>query len=204
MNDGEKRNTWDERFNTPDYVYGTDPNAFLVEVAARIPKGAVLCLGEGEGRNAVYLAGKGYDVTAVDSSSVGLEKARRLAGERGVKITTVHSDVGRFDIGREKWAGIVSIFLHLPHDTRAALHRRCVSGLRPGGALVLEAYSPKQLEYGTGGPKSLDLLVGLESVKQELEGLLLERAQERVREVREGRFHQGPGAVVQVLGIKPA
>lgn len=204
MNDGEKRNMWDERFDTPDYVYGTDPNAFLVEVAARIPKGAVLCLGEGEGRNAVYLAGKGYDVTAVDSSSVGLEKARRLAGERGVKIATVHSDVAHFDIGHERWAGIVSVFLHLPRDARASLHRRCVSGLRPGGALVLEAYSPKQLEYGTGGPKSLDLLVGLESVKQELEGLFLERAQEKVREVREGRFHQGPGAVVQVLGVKPA
>ena len=202
MNDGPKRNSWDERFNVPEYVYGTDPNAYLVEVADQIPEGPVLCLAEGEGRNAVYLAGKGCEVTAVDSSAVGLEKAQKLARERFVKIETVHADLADFEIGIERWAGIVSIFCHLPGDTRALVHRRCVAGLRPGGMFVLEAYSPRQLEYRTGGPQTVELLVDLDTVKKELLGLRFERAVETVREIHEGVYHSGPGSVVQILGFK--
>jgi len=202
MNDGPKKNFWDERFNVPEYVYGTEPNAFLVEVLDRIPNGPVLCLAEGEGRNAVYLAGRGYDVTAVDSSAVGLEKARKLAAQRSLTIKTVHADLADYAIGVDCWKGIVSIFCHLPRDTRALVHRRCVAGLKPGGVLVLEAYSPRQLEYQTGGPQTLDLLVDLETVKKELLGLRFERALETVREIHEGALHRGPGSVVQILGFK--
>jgi SAM-dependent methyltransferase len=204
MNDNDRRNKWDERYDVPDYVYGTEPNAFLVEVAHRIPKGPVLCLGEGEGRNAVYLARLGHDVTAVDSSAVGLEKAQKLAAAHSVTLTTVHADLADFPMGRGRWAGIVSIFCHLPRDTRALVYGQCVAGLQTRGAFVLEAYTPRQLEYGTGGPTSLDLLVDLESLRSELEGLRLEQAREVVREVNEGHYHRGPGAVVQVLGIKTA
>jgi SAM-dependent methyltransferase len=202
MNDTPKKIPWDERFNVPGYVYGTEPNGYLVEIADRIPKGPVVCLAEGEGRNAVYLAGKGYEVTAVDSSTVGLEKARRLAGERSVKIETVHADLADFDLGVERWAGIVSIFCHLPKEIRPIVCKKVVAGLKAGGAFVMEAYSPRQLEYRTGGPQTLDLLVDLETVKKELIGLRFERAEEKIREVHEGAFHHGPGAVVQILGFK--
>ncbi len=202
MNDTPGKPNWDERYNVSDYVYGTDPNEYLVEVTDRIPKGAVLCLAEGEGRNAVYLASRGYEVTAVDSSSVGLEKAQKLARERSVKIETIHADLADFDIGAERWSGIVSIFCHLPKELRALVCRRCVEGLKPGGVLVMEAYTPRQLVYGTGGPQVLELLVEPEDVKKELSGLRLDRAAEKVREIGEGIYHRGAGAVVQILAFK--
>jgi 2-polyprenyl-3-methyl-5-hydroxy-6-metoxy-1,4-benzoquinol methylase len=117
---------WDQRYGGEEYAYGTAPNEFLVAMAPRLPMGRVLCLGEGEGRNAVWLAGRGYEVTAVDASRVGLEKAERLAAERGVTITTVHADLAKHDIDPDAWDGILSIFCHLPPALRADVHHRFV------------------------------------------------------------------------------
>jgi len=198
----DRRPDWDARYAEPGYAYGTEPNDFLVEVAARIPPGRVLCLGEGEGRNAAFLAARGFEVVAVDLSRVGLDKAAALARERGVRVTTVHADLKAFTIEPGAWAGIVSLWIHLPAAERAPLHRRCVAGLAPGGAFVLEAYTPRQLEFGTGGPQSAERMATLAALREELAGLDLEIARELDREVREGRFHDGMGAVVQVLGRK--
>lgn len=194
---------WDERYSADEYIYGTEPNEFLAGVASQIPGNKVLCLAEGEGRNAVYLAGLGYDVTAVDASSVGLKKAQRLARERGVKISTIVSDLGEFEIEPDGWDGIVSIFCHVPPAIREPLHRKVVAGLRSGGMLVLEAYRPKQIEYGTGGPPVPELTMTLEGLRQELSGLEFKHAEELDRDVTEGLFHTGIGAVVQVVAIKP-
>ncbi len=195
---------WDQRYAGDDYVYGTAPNEFLAGIADRLPRGPVLCLGEGEGRNSVFLAGRGLPVTAVDASSVGLEKARRLARSRGVGIETIHADLADFPIEFGRWAAIVSIFCHVPPTLRADLHRRVVAGLRPGGALVLEAYRPEQLEYRTGGPPSAELMMDLAALRAELDGLRFEHAIETEREVVEGSLHTGLGAVVQVLAFKSA
>jgi SAM-dependent methyltransferase len=194
---------WDERYSEPGYVYGTEPNGFLASVTDRVPRGRVLSLGEGEGRNAVHLALGGRDVVAVDASQVGLEKAERLASERGTAITTVRADLRDYPIEPGGWDAVVSIFCHLPPDLRARVHASAVAGLRPGGVFILEAYTPQQLEFGTGGPRTPDLLMRLEDLEAELRGLELSIARECVREVREGRYHTGPGAVVQVLGVKP-
>ena len=193
---------WDERFSEPGYAYGTDPNEFLVSVADRIPSGNVLCLAEGEGRNAVYLAGLGHDVTAVDTSTVGLAKAEALASDRELTIATVSADLADFEIEPGAWQGIVSIFCHLRPVVRAALHERCLRGLAPGGVFVLEGFTPRQLELGTGGPKSRELLMELEIIRQELPGLRLEIGREIEREVVEGRYHRGNAAVVQVFAFK--
>jgi SAM-dependent methyltransferase len=194
---------WDKRFSEPGFAYGTEANEFLVSVADRIPRGKVLCLAEGEGRNAVHLAEIGYEVTAVDSSSVGLEKADSLARERGVHIETVNADLADFHIETTAWQGIVSIFCHLPPVTRAALHERCLRGLASGGVFILEGFTPRQLELGTGGPKSRELLMELDVVRQELPGLRLEIGREIEREVVEGKYHRGNAAVVQIVAIKP-
>lgn len=194
---------WDERFDTDEYVYGTEANDFLRHMAHRIPEGPVLCLGDGEGRNGVYLAETGHAVTSVDLSAVGLAKARRLAANRGVELQTVHADLAEYVIEPQAWAGIVSIFCHLPPALRARVHDASVRGLRPGGVLILEAYTPRQLAYGTGGPSVEELLMGPEDLTTELAGLRLEHCVELVRPVREGRHHDGEAAVVQVLGIKP-
>ena len=161
-----------------------------------------MSLAEGEGRNGVYLAMQGYDVSGVDSSSVGLEKAQRLVKERAVAITTIVADLAQFPIEPNSWDGVISIFCHLPSALRAEVHQRVVVGLRPGGCLLLEAYIPKQLAFKTGGPQDPDNMPDLESLLRELAGLRFDHAEELERDVIEGEFHFGRGAVVQVLAYK--
>lgn len=193
---------WDERYSEPGFAYGTAPNDFLVSVADRIPQGKILSLAEGEGRNAVYLALRGFQVTGVDGSAVGLRKARALATERGVRINTIHADLSDFAIAPNEWNGILACFCHTFPALRVAIHQAAVRGLKPGGVFVLEAFSKEQLAYGTGGPQSLDLLMSLDELKQELAGLEFLHAVQIEREVREGQGHTGLASVVQILGIK--
>ncbi|MDD2898704.1 MAG: class I SAM-dependent methyltransferase [Desulfuromonadaceae bacterium] len=194
---------WNERYSESGYTYGTAPNDFLVSVVDAIPRGRLLSLAEGEGRNAVYLASLGHDVTAVDGSEVGLRKAETLAAERGVAITTVHADLGGYIIEAGQWDSIVACYCHLPPSIHTPLYRAAVQGLRPGGVFVLEAFCKEQLAYGTGGPPSLDLLMSLDELKQELEGLEFVCARQVERDVREGSGHTGLASVIQIMGVKP-
>lgn len=194
-----ERQRWDERYSQPGFAYGTDPNDFLASVADRLPPGPVLTLGEGEGRNAVFLAGLGHEVVAVDQSAVGLAKTRARANERGVPVQTMQADLRDYLIEPGAWAGIVSIFCHLPPSIRVPLHAAVVRGLRPGGVLILESYTPRQLGRGTGGPPSAELLVSLDDLTRELAGLEFLHAGELEREVREGAYHTGLASVVQVV-----
>jgi SAM-dependent methyltransferase len=195
---------WDQRYASADYVYGTDPNEFLAETIRGLDGGGrALCLAEGEGRNAVFLAGRGYEVHAVDASAVGLAKAERLARERGVHIVTEVANLDGYRIDPGAWDLIVSIFCHLPAPIRRALHREVVAGLRPGGLFVVEAYTPAQLALGTGGPPDPALMMTLAELREELNGLHFEQARELEREVHEGRLHTGRGAVVQIVARRP-
>ena len=194
---------WDERYNTTEYVYGTDPNEFLAAAVTEMPLGRTLCIAEGEGRNAVFLAEHGHDVVAVDSSAVGLKKAGSLASERGVNIETVVADLANYDIEPDSWDAIVSIFAHVPPDIRVPLHKKIVHGLRTGGMLVLEAYTPEQIKLGTGGPAVAEMTMSLDVLQEELDGLEFVHALELERDVVEGQFHTGRGAVVQVIAVKP-
>jgi SAM-dependent methyltransferase len=193
---------WDERYSSAEYAYGTEPNDFLRAVAPRLPVGNTLCLGEGEGRNAVFLAGLGHHVTALDASAVGLEKARALAEARGVSLRTLHVDLSQYTIEPNAWDLIVSVFCHLPRDLRVRVHEGVAAGLRPGGKFVLEAYTPGQLSLNTGGPPSLRMMMDLGSLKRELAPLAFEHAAELQREVCEGRYHHGTGAVVQIIATR--
>jgi 2-polyprenyl-3-methyl-5-hydroxy-6-metoxy-1,4-benzoquinol methylase len=190
---------WDEEYSVDEYVYGTKPNQFLLSMTENLKKGRVLCLAEGEGRNAVHLARAGFTVTAVDSSRVGLAKAEKLAQENGVAIETVLVDLADFTIAEEGWDSIISISCHLPSDLRKMVHRGVVSGLRKGGTFLLEAYTPKQLELGTGGPPSAEFMMELETLREELSGLRIIYGEELIRDVVEGINHTGKGSVVQVL-----
>jgi SAM-dependent methyltransferase len=164
----------------------------------------VLCLAEGEGRNAIFLAGRGHAVTAVDQSPAGLAKANALAQTRGVPLTTVVADLADFDIVPQTWAGIVAIFMHLPPALRRDVLGRAAAGLRPGGVFVMEAYTPAQLGRGTGGPRDVTLLPTLAELRAELGDLEWLVARELERDVREGGGHTGAAAVVQVLARRPA
>src|SRR5512139_470377 len=193
---------WDRRYATEAYAFGTEPNDFLVEVAPLIPAGPVLCLAEGEGRNAVWLAGRGYEVTAVDASAVGIAKAQTLARARGVKIATVVTDLADFVIEPDFWTGIVAIFAHMPPELRRAVHRAAAAGIAPGGVFVLEAFTPEQMGRGTGGPSQLELLYRLADLREDLAGLEIIVGRELERDVVEGQYHTGRAAVVQLLARK--
>ena len=193
---------WDERYAVGGFAFGTEPNDFLRQEAHRIPQGRVLCLGEGEGRNAVYLAEQGYEVVGVDRSQVGMDKAQALAQSRGVFIETVVSYVEDFELTEGEWQGIISVFFHLPAELRRRVNESVVRGLAPGGILILEAYTPRQIEFGTGGPPELERLISLETLEEELRGLEFLVGRETEREVHEGRMHNGVGSVVQVVGLR--
>jgi len=193
---------WNSRYTAPHYVYGEEPNGFLATMASYIPAGPVLCFAEGEGRNAVHLATLGHQVTAVDQAESGLAKARRLAALRGVEIETVVADLSDFEVKPAAWAGIVAIFAHLPPAIRRRVHAQSVRGLRPGGMFVLEAYTPAQLAFETGGPKSPELLMDLASLREELAGLDFLISREIERNIIEGDYHTGRSAVVQILASR--
>ena len=196
---------WDQRYAEDGFAYGTDANDFLVSVADRIPAGPVLCLAEGEGRNAAFLAGRGHPVTAVDLSRVGLDKAQALARSRGHEITAVHADLAEYDPAAPGgWAGIVSVWCHVPPPVRRALHARVVAALAPGGVFVLEAYTPDQVGRGTGGPPVAGPMMTAAQLRDELAGLELVHLVECERHIAEGRYHQGLSAVVQLVGVKPS
>jgi len=194
---------WDQRYSKFDYLYGKAPNDFLVQTARHLPPGPVLCLADGEGRNGVYLAELGYAVTSVDGSAVGLQKARQLAAERGVSLTTEVADLRDYPIVPESWGSIVSIFCHLPPLVRETVHQRCVAGLVSGGVFLLEAYTPAQIPLKTGGPPTASLAMTLDQLQSELAGLEFWHGTELERDIHEGSLHNGRSAVVQVLAVKP-
>ncbi|MCT8985250.1 class I SAM-dependent methyltransferase [Shewanella phaeophyticola] len=199
---------WDQRYNEAGFVYGVEPNDFLKSECSRIPKGGrVLCLAEGEGRNAVFLAKQGYKVTAVDQSPVGLKKAQAFAAECGVEMTTVVADLSHYDLGQNVWDGIVSISAHVPPSLRKDLHQQAVNALKTNGIFILEAYTERHI-YMTGigrlPPSSKELFMSLEALETELKGLDFLVGIEVERHISEGKYHQGDSAVVQIVGCKEA
>lgn len=197
---------WDKRYSEEGFAYGKEPNYFLKSVFSKLAKGSkVLCLAEGEGRNAVYLAKQGYKVSAIDQSLVGLKKAQSLAKENGVEISTIVANLADYDLGTDVWDGVISIAAHMPLPIRKSLHKRVVEALKSNGMFILEAYTTKHLGMeGIGGPpdSQKEMLMSLAELKLELKGLDFEIGEEIERFVNEGKYHQGNSAVVQVLAYK--
>jgi cyclopropane fatty-acyl-phospholipid synthase-like methyltransferase len=192
---------WDQRYAVNEYIYGTEPNSFLAEHAEML-RGPVLSLAEGEGRNAVFLASLGLKVHGVDGSNVGLAKAQALARSRGVEIQTEVVDLGVFEPAANHYGAVVSIFAHLPSAIREKLYPLVEQCLKPGGIILLEAYSENQLVRDTGGPKDADMLMTRTKIEQEFphcEPIIL---RELEREVCEGIYHTGVASVVQFIGRK--
>lgn len=197
-------NKWDDRYSGSEYAYGLKPSEFLVEQATLLlPKKTlhVLSLGEGEGRNATYLAGLGHHVHAVDGSAVGLVKASQLASQRNVKITTQIADLTDYKIDHT-YDLIIMIFCHIPSIVRTKIHSQILSSLSLGGLLIYQAYSPNQLRYGTGGPDQMDMLVTLDELKGSFSPMQFLHANMREREVKEGSFHTGLAEVTEFVGRK--
>jgi 2-polyprenyl-3-methyl-5-hydroxy-6-metoxy-1,4-benzoquinol methylase len=196
---------WDKRYSAPEFVYGTEPNQFLVDQLAHLPPGGrVLCLADGEGRNGVWLSRQGFEVTSVDVSPQGVGKMQRLAAQAGVALKAEVADVTTLELGLAQWDAIVSIFLHLPDRARVDLHQRAVLALRPGGVFVWQAYAPEQLKLSTGGPKDAALLPSLEVVARDFADCTMLHVWAGLHTVNEGCLHTGEGEVTQLLAKKPA
>lgn len=192
---------WNERYAGNEYLYGTEANTFLSENVGQLA-GPVLSLSEGEGRNAVFMASRGLSILGVDSSEVGLAKAQALARARGVEIATEVADLAEYVPQENYYGAVVSISAHLPSAIRSRLYPLVEKALRPGGILLLEAYTPDQLEKGTGGPKNLDMLMSIEKLQREFPNLKPIVAREIEREVCEGSGHTGMASVVQFIARK--
>ncbi|QMV15179.1 class I SAM-dependent methyltransferase [Vibrio spartinae] len=192
---------WDDRYQVDTYIYGKEPNDFLRDSVKRqyLPLGSVLCLADGEGRNSVYLAKCGYDVTAVDLSVVAIDKARRFAAEHRVSVNFIQADLDEFDLGLEQWQAVVAVFCHLPPVVRQKLHQALPRSLKANGIYLVEGYTPEQLKYKTGGPPETDMMLSRQVLVQELPTLSPWYIEEKEREIYEGVMHRGRSHVVQAI-----
>lgn len=192
---------WNQRFASSEFVYGTEPNSFLAQ-HANVLVGPVLSIAEGEGRNAVFLASLGLDVLGVDGSEVGLAKAHALAASRGVTIRTEVANLATYEPPENAFGSVVSISAHLPSAVRKRLHRLVERSLKPGGVILLEAYTAAQLARDTGGPKDPDMLMSRAALEEEFPNCEPIISREVEREVVEGAFHTGLACVVQFIARK--
>ncbi|MCC7339941.1 MAG: class I SAM-dependent methyltransferase [Bryobacterales bacterium] len=196
---------WNERYKGEDYAYGSEPNDFLREHASIFGESArVLSLGEGEGRNAVFLAQRGLRARGLDFSEEGQRKALRLAKARGVTIEYELADLGHYEMKEGIWDGVVSVFCHPPEKERPELFRSVISGLKPGGVFLLESYNKAQLALGTGGPKDAACLLSREELEDAFRGFEILLSRDLVRTIKEGSHHDGTSSVTQFIARKPA
>jgi len=192
-------NFWDHNFAGAGYKYGTSPNAFIAVEAQRLAaRSRVLVPGDGEGRNGVWLAQQGHHVTAVDASSVGLNKARALAAQRGVALNTELADLTEWKAPAQAFNALVLVFLHLPTGVRRQVHQRLLQALSPGALVLIEAFTPKQLHLRSGGPKDVDMLYTLDQLRADFAADTRElMGQECETQLDEGPGHQGLAHVVR-------
>ena len=195
---------WDERYGVDEYVYGREPNLFLKEKFIEIPKGDILCVADGEGRNGVWLAKNGYNVTSIDFSPKAIEKINRLAKENNVSITTICDDILNYDFGKNRYDGVVSIFAHFKIDEIITLHSKYFNALKPNGVFIMEVFAKEQLPLQTGGPKDIALLCDTQDIKISFPSGKFELLKKDVVYLREGNIHDGKTVVVRAIVRKPS
>ena len=192
---------WDERFSRTEPVYGDAPNAYLREQAQkRLKAGAkVLVPGDGYGRNGLWLAKQGCELTTIDVSPVGVERARNDAKKAGLALQILLGDVNTWDWPKNEFDAIVSIYLHLPPEQRSVVHAQMFEALRPGGIVILEAFTRAQLQFSSGGPKQVELLYSAEILRQDFAAAEILELAELEIDLHEGKMHLGEGAVVRAV-----
>lgn len=192
---------WNQRYSGEAFFYGTGPNAFLASQAHLLRPGQrALAVADGEGRNGVWLARQGLDVTAVDFSPVAVAKARRLAEQCGVTVRHENADLFDWDWGENRFDVIAAIFIQFAAPAeRRILHDAMRQALKPGGLLILQGYRPKQLEYKTGGPSSAENLYTADTLREEFAAMEILHLREHDDEIREGEGHCGMSALVDLV-----
>lgn len=199
------RQTWEERYALPGYLYGSAPNRFLANQSHRLRPGMrALAVADGDGRNGVWLAEQGLCVRSVDRSPLAVEKARALARSRGVSLEAEVADLFQWRWPVDCCDVVVSVFFHLASPRREAMHTQMVRALRPGGWLILEAFGKGQLSFASGGPREEAALYGAAELRSDFAALELEPVEELEADLNEGLHHQGRAALIRLIGQKPA
>jgi SAM-dependent methyltransferase len=201
---GDAESMWNLRFSAPGFLFGTEPNAWLREhAAAWLPGQRVLCVADGEGRNSVWLAARGLHVDAFDLSPVAVAKARSLAEERGVQVDFAVADIHALAWPRDVYDGIAAIFIQFANpEQRTRLFAGMIAALKPGGTLVLQGYTPKQLEYKTGGPPFASHLYTEQMLREAFAALDITELVAYEAEVDEGSGHRGRSALIGMVAVK--
>ena len=195
---------WNARFAEDGYAYGTEVNAFLASRKQYLHAGMqVLAVADGEGRNGVWLAQRGMDVLSVDASEVGLAKAQQLAKDRGVTLHTELADLTVWAWPQGRFDALVAVYIHFMPAQRVRMHHAMLAALKSGGILILEAFTPKQLAYSSGGPAVSEMLYTADMLRADFaEGEIL-FLEERVTRLEEGRYHRGEASVVSMVLRRP-
>lgn len=193
---------WNTRYAQSEYVYGKQPNVFFKRELTRINPGRILLPAEGEGRNAVTAAKHGWKVDAFDFSESAKLKAESLAEEFKVVINYSNSSIEDFNPGNINYDCIALIYVHLPSHKRKQTHHKLLKLLKPGGVLLLEGFSKKQLGKGSGGPDNIDMLFSIDELKQDFNTMEISHIVEKDIVLNEGRFHCGDASIIQLVANK--
>jgi SAM-dependent methyltransferase len=200
-NESPELQRWNGRFSSPEYVFGTAPNAFLASQAHRFTPGQrALAVADGEGRNGVALARQGLDVLSVDFSPVGLAKAQKLAADAGVTLHTNCVDLATWSWDEPPFDVVVGIFIQFAGPAlRAAIFDKMKHALKPGGLILLTGYRPEQLAYKTGGPSQLENLYTAHMLRDAFSDMTILHLAEHDDEINEGAGHSGMSALIDLV-----
>lgn len=197
-----ERDFWNNRYSEQEYAYGEDPNDFFKKEIDSLSLGKLLLPGEGEGRNAVYAAKKGWDVTALDFSISGKAKAMNLANKNSVNFEYIISNIEDFDLQENCFDLIALIFVHFPSISREKLHRLFARSLKKNGVIIVEAFSKKQINNSSGGPKDVLSLYCLEDFLKDFSDLYIEYLSEHKIQLSEGPYHKGFADVIRFKAVR--
>ena len=192
---------WDQVYDTEEFKYGTEPNVFFAENIKLFPPGKILFPAEGEGRNAVFSAQQGWDVTAFDQSIIAQQKALSLAREKGVEIEYLHGGFEEMPFHEASFDCVVLVFAHF--QAHRELYHQIVSyWLKPGGIVLLEGFSKAQKGKTSGGPKNPEVLFSEEELRSDFQAVAKMKIAETTIDLNEGRLHNGKAEVIRMIGVK--
>lgn len=198
---------WNERYSNEAYAYGLEPNDFLKQELEKISPAKILFPAEGEGRNALYAASLGWEVSAFDIAQEGKNKAMKLAQERGLSIDYQVGNLTELNYTPAQFDAIALVYAHFPAAIKSELHKALSNLLKPGGIIIFEAFSKSHLDYiakneKVGGPKELDMLFSIEEIQNDFNNYEVVLLEEKEIELQEGLFHNGTGSVIRFVGRK--
>jgi 2-polyprenyl-3-methyl-5-hydroxy-6-metoxy-1,4-benzoquinol methylase len=193
---------WNEKFSTDEYIYGKNPNKFFKEQIDKLKPGRLLVLGEGEGRNSVYAAIKGWEVDAVDFSQTAKDKALRLAKKNNVNINYTISNLADFTPSENCYDAIGLVFIHLKPYSRKVVHERIVNALKNNGHIILAAFEKDQLGKNSGGPQSEEMLYSKEELEYDFRDMRIHLLEKETISLDEGDKHKGDASVIKFVAEK--